>query len=163
MKTSFTVTLIGFILTSCFSKQPEKTGFEGEILPSFNLIMIDSNRINTKDLEIGSSFVFVYYSPSCPYSKAQIAEITDNIELFKSSQFYFITPYPFQQMKSIYEEFELKNYSNIKMGCDSADSFGDHFKVQGFPYIAFYDKRKKLEKVFMGKTSSSDIKKSLNL
>lgn len=163
MKYTLSITLLWLLISACFSKQPEKTGLEGKQLPSFDLILIDSTTMNTNNIKTNKPFIFLYFSPSCPFSKAQIAEITDNIDDLKSLQFYLITPYPFHQMKETFDEFDLKHYPNITIGCDSADFFGEHFKVKGFPFIAFYNKNKKLDKVLVGKTSSSQIIKLSSL
>jgi len=146
-------------LAGCFSKEPEKTGHEGKLIESFNLLLIDSTtKLNTRNISTGKPFVILYYSPRCPYSKAQIAEITDNIDELKDFRFYLITPFPFREMKSISDEFQINKYQNITMCWDSIDFFGNHFDVKAFPYTAFYDKNKLLKKVYIGKISSTQIK-----
>lgn len=146
------------LLSSCYGKKPEKTGLEGKLLPSFSILLPDSlTELNTKDIPTGQPTVFVFFGPQCPYSKAQIKDIIAD-ENLNAIKFYLITPYPFQQMKKLYDEYNLKYSSNIIMGVDSKNFFGQYIGAAAVPYIAIYDKNKVLSKAFMGKVTPTQIK-----
>jgi thiol-disulfide isomerase/thioredoxin len=154
---------IAFIITSiigCFGSEPERTGMEGKPLPGFNLLLTDSTTwINTSQVPKGKPVVLYYFNPHCPYCKAQTKDIIEEIDKLKGIQFYFITPFPFADMKRFSKEYELGKYPNISTGFDTASAMGNYFKVSAVPYIAIYGKDQKLNNTFEGKIYSSQIKK----
>jgi thiol-disulfide isomerase/thioredoxin len=147
-------------LVGCFGSTPEKTGQEGKTLPNFNLLLPDSvTWINTSHVPTNKPLVLFYFNPHCPYCRAQTKDIIEDMDKLKNIQFYFITPFSFREMKSYYKEFQLAKYANITMGRDTANFMGDYFEITGVPYMAIYNKDKKLKKAFMGKIYSSQLKK----
>jgi thiol-disulfide isomerase/thioredoxin len=155
--------IIAFIimcLTGCFGAEPQKTGLEGKPLPTFNLLSPDSSTwIHTNQAPKGKPVALYYFNPHCPYCKAQTKEIIEDMSKLKGIQFYFITPYPFAEMKKFYKEYELEKYTNIITGIDTASAMGNYFEITGVPYLAIYGKEQKLNNTFMGKVFSSQIKK----
>lgn len=146
------------ILTGCFGKRPEKTGLEGKPLPSFKLFLADSiTHFNTKSISTGKPIVFLYFGPYCPYSKAQVQEIIDNIESLKNVSFYFITSWQFRDLKKFYRKYYLEKYPNITAGVDYEDFFAGHFGAQGVPFIAIYGKDNRLKEAFIGEVDSKQI------
>jgi hypothetical protein len=85
-------------------------------------------------------------------------DIINNIDDLKDIRLYVITPDFFPAMKGFYEHFELNKYNNIAMGFDNTGFFRSYFQVKGVPYIAIYNKNKKLSRVFIGKTDVAVIK-----
>ncbi|HEY8957434.1 TlpA family protein disulfide reductase [Chitinophaga sp.] len=137
---------------------PEKTGKEGLLMPSFTLLLSDSvTYINTKDIPKGRPIVLFYFSPYCPFCQAEIKEITKNIDKLKDIQFYVLTPYPYNEMMTFYNGFNLKSYSNIKAAIDINSFFGSYFNTVQIPYLAIYGKEKKLNGAFIGGISSEQI------
>ena len=62
------LTIIIAIFSGCYSTEPEKTGLEGKIMPSFKLLLEDSiTYVDTKNIPIGKPVVLFYYGPHCPY------------------------------------------------------------------------------------------------
>lgn len=158
-KEAFTSLLI--ILSGCFAKAPEKTGLEGKPMPSFNLLLADSTTyLNTNSISSGKPIVLFYFGPDCPYSRAQMEEIIEDINILKDIRFYVFTTAAFSEMKEFYKHYQLDKYPNITVGIDYANFFGDYFEAIGVPYIAIYGKNKKLNKAFMGKVYGRQIKNS---
>jgi hypothetical protein len=60
--------------------------------------------------------------------------------------------------KSYYEKYELNKYSNIKAGIDYNETFVNYFDASTVPYLAIYDKNKKLKQVLQGKNYVSTLK-----
>lgn len=146
-------------LCSCNERPPLKTGLEGKPLPSFNLLLNDSSTyLNTSDIPAGKPVVLFYFSPRCPYCRAQMDEIVGDISSLKDIRFYIFTTWPFSEMKRFYNHYQLQKYSNVTVGVDYKNYFLDHFKADAVPYIALYWKDKTLDKAFMGKIDVSQIK-----
>lgn len=150
-------------LASCFGKEPEtaKTGLEGKPLPAFQLQLPDSiTYLNTANITPGKPMAIFYFSPFCPYCRAQTTEIIEDMDRLKEIQFYFVTPLPYRNMKDFYDEYNLGKYPNIITGVDTAHFINDYFELTGVPFMAVYDKNKILNKAFLGKVYSSQIKKA---
>jgi len=147
-------------LASCFGKEPENTELKGKQLPAFKLLLTDSTTyINTANIPGGEPIVLFYFGPHCPYSRAQMEEIIDDISSLKNIRFYIFTTWPFLEMKDFYTHYQLNKYPNITVGVDYTNFFGDYFKAQGVPYMAIYGKNKRLNDAFVGKIYSNQIKK----
>lgn len=146
-------------IVGCYGSAPEKTGLEGKQLPSFNMLLTDSvTWFNSSHTPAGKQVALFYFSPYCPYCRAQTEEIIEDMDKLKNIQFYFITSYPLQALKDFCKEYKLSKYSNIMSGVDTSRFISDYFEIAGVPYMAIYGKDKKLNKTFMGKIYSSQIK-----
>ena len=155
--------LVLAMLAGCYSAEPEKTGLEGKAMPSFKLLLSDSvTYMDTKNIKTGKPVVIFYYSPRCPYSRAQMEEMIDERAALQDAQLYVVTSAPFEEMKEFYTHYQLNKYPNIVTGFDYTNFVGNYFKVTGYPYTAIYDKEKKLNKAFVGKIFTKQIKRSLD-
>jgi thiol-disulfide isomerase/thioredoxin len=149
------------ILAGCFGSEPQKTGKEGNAMPDFSILLTDSiTWFHTRDIPTGKPIVLFYFSPYCPYCKAQAKEIVEDMDRLKDIQFYFISGYPLPTVKEFYGQYKLDKYSNITIGIDSANLISDYFEIPGIPYLAIYNRNKKLNKTFLGKIYSSQLKKT---
>jgi thiol-disulfide isomerase/thioredoxin len=148
----------------CSSHQTDyKTGLEGKLIPSIDLILIDSTtHLNTSSIPHGKPFVVLCYSPHCPYCRAEIDDILDNIKQFRNTTFYMITPYPLSDMQFFYTSKHLSKYPNIIAAQDYKNAFLTYFKASGVPYTAIYNTRKELIEVFPGNSTTSVIKSILS-
>lgn len=158
MRLFFLVIAISTII-SCQSREPEKTGLEGNAMPSFKIMLLDSSTLDTKEIPQGKPIVLLYYGPHCYYSREQILEITNKINNLKEINFYFITAWPFDDMKVFDSNYHLNRFKNITTARDYTFFFGSYFKAKGVPYLAIYGKDKKLQYTFIGKIPSDQIKK----
>jgi thiol-disulfide isomerase/thioredoxin len=153
--------LIMAILAGCYGSEPQKTGLEGKPLPELSMLLTDSITVlHTRDIPAGKPFVLFYLSPHCPFCRAQTKEIIEDMNKLKDIQFYLITNYPMHDLKGFYKEYQLEKYPNIITGLDTSRAISDYFEISAVPYIAIYGKNKKLNKSFVGKIYSSQIKKA---
>jgi len=156
MKTVYSLLLL-ISLSSCSSAVLDKTGLEGNPLPTFNLFLADSiTHFNTNYIPAGQPIILFYFGPQCPYSRAQIQDLINNMSSFEKVRFYIFTTSSFQELKNFYTEYQLEKYKNITVGVDYTNFFGSYFKVPGVPYLAIYDGNKRLKLAIPGKT---DIKR----
>jgi len=153
--------LLGWMLFSAFTAKPAiKTGKEGRLLPSFELLLPDSTtKFNTADIPAGSPFVVIGFSPTCTHCQAEARDFVKNISQWKDTRIYFITPYPFQDMKGFYKYFKMDKCANITMGHDGTNAFFKYYDSKSIPYTAVFDAKKRLKQVFIGETKSVDVRK----
>jgi hypothetical protein len=158
MKAIFVI--LGIIsLYSCLHKKPETTGLEGKSMPSFKVLLADSSTFfDTQNLRQGQPAVLFYFSPRCPYSRAEMEEIIKNIDRLKNIQFCIFTSFPFPEMKLFYRHYHLEKYQNIKTGIDCTDFFARYFNAHGVPYLAIYGNDKKLRNLFVGDVDGTQIR-----
>ena len=138
---------------------PVHTSMEGQSLPSIDLLLPDSTSfLDVNNVSPGKSIVLFYFGPHCPFCQAQTKEILKHITQLKEIQFYFLTPYPFNDMKNFIRQFQLDNYSNITIGIDYKFFVGTYFKINNVPFLAIYGKDKKLKGAFIGNVKCDQIK-----
>lgn len=155
----FLFLLIVASLAGCFGATPEKTGKEGQPIPEFSVLLLDSTTwLNTHNIPKGKSFVLFYFSPFCPHCKEQTQEIVEEMDNLKDIQFYFISNFPIKTLKPYYKINELSKYPNIVTALDTSHLMANYFRSPGVPYMAIYNKDKKLNKTFLGKINGNQIK-----
>jgi hypothetical protein len=157
------IIVISVVLTGCFGKKPQKTGMEGETLPSFKLLLEDSTTyFDMKNIPKGKPFVLLYFGPYCPYSRAQVEDIVTHSTALKETKFYFFTSWPIKDLKIFSANYKLKKYPNIITGVDYENFFPNYMSATAVPFMAFYDKEKKLNKAYVGKINIEDIQSGLS-
>ncbi len=163
MKNTIIAVLL-FFLTACMDKNPKppKTGFEGKSLPEVTFLLPDSTHFNTKDIPLGQTAVVFYFSTFCPYCRAQMQEMTENMDKLKGIHIYIVTLAKFKDFKNFYNDFNVKQYPNITAGLDYTDTIGRYFKLNGVPFTAIYNPQKKLSEAFHGRISVDQIKAAAN-
>jgi len=150
--------LIGWTLFTAFSTPSMiKTGMEGRLLPSFDLLLADSTTLNTDKIPTGKPMIVIGFSPTCTHCQAETQNLLQRMDSLKNTRILFITPFPFDQMKVFYRYFKLARYPNITMGRDSQDYFLKYFKAQGVPYTTIFDSKKRLKQVIVKEARISDI------
>lgn len=149
------------ILASCYSSEPHKTGKEGESMPSFSLLLTDSiTWVVPNQQSINKPTALYYFSPHCPFCKAQTEQLVKDMDQLKDIQFYFVSRFPMPAIKEYQKKYQLEKYPNIITGMDTATFMTDYFEMPGVPFWAIYNKNKKLSQSFVGKIYSSQIIKA---
>lgn len=147
------------MLSACTSNSTRVvTGFEGRLLPSFPIRLMDSTtQFNMADITAGSPFVVIYFSPYCPHCRAETREMINNMNLISHTRFYMISNFPFSSIRQYYDHFKLGRYPNIIVGQDINTYFLNYYKLQGIPYMAIYNRNKQLSSAMMGQMRVSQI------
>lgn len=151
MRIIFSLMLI-VCLIGCARLEPAKTNHKGEHVPEFSLFLADSSTyFNTTSLHGGKPVIFFYFGPSCPYSRGQMDDFISNARKLKDVQLVLLTTWPFEEMKWFYKHYQLEKYDNMITGVDYTNFFNKYFNASGVPYIAIYDRNRKLKEAFDGK------------
>jgi thioredoxin-related protein len=151
--------LISIFLTACRQNEttkPYKTGMEGKPLPEFAIQLLDSvSYLHSKDIPDGKKLIVFYYSPTCPYCRAQMRDMKNNIEKFKDEQLYILTDADLSSIKKFVSYFDLQNYKNVTIGRDTGGVIQQNYGLESVPFTAFFDKNKKLKVAYSGRTNSN--------
>lgn len=155
--------VIGWTLFTAFSAPSMvKTGMEGRLMPSFNLLLEDSStRLSSAEIPAGKPIIVIGFSPTCKHCGKETDDIIKHIDQFKNTPIYFVTPYPFKEMRGFYRYFKLNRYPNIKMGRDSSDYFMSYFKVTTIPFTAVFDSKKRLKQAFVNPVDAVQLAKAI--
>jgi thiol-disulfide isomerase/thioredoxin len=146
-------------LSGCFQYPPPKTGLEGKRLPSFSILLADSNNnLNTDSIGFGKPFVIIYFKPDCAHCRAQINDIIKHEKELNDTKFYLLTNYPYKEFKKFFFEFHLNEHRNIVTGIDNNSFFSNYLYITTVPYFAFYDKEKRLKQITVGKVKYKELK-----
>ena len=145
------------------AQEPQLPYLSDQTLPAFNLLEVDSTTLfNTDKLPSGKPIVLMYFSPDCEHCQHQTEEILKNMDSLRDVRFVMLTALPFDKMRNFYIFYKLGSYKNIIMGRDYEFFFSRHYGSQYVPYLAIYDRHKKLVKVFDGGTKVSTLIQLVN-
>jgi len=147
-----------FFFLACNQQPHIKTGLEGKPMPNFRILSINGQVKEYKDIiQNDKPTVLFFFSPICPYCRAQTQTIIDNFKYLGNIQFCFISPFPLDYIKSFNEHYKLSNYPNVVVVQDVDSSFENYFRARTVPFLAIYDRRQTLKQVFKGKVNISSI------
>lgn len=146
--------------SGCLQYPPPKTGLEGQKLPTFSMKLIDGKTdLNTDSIKSGKPFVILFFSPDCATCRVEIRDLIDHNTQMGDLKFYLLTNHPFNDLKKFSSEFHLNKYKNIIAGVDYKNYFASYLFITTVPYLAIYDKEKRLKQVMVGKTGYKAVKK----
>lgn len=157
---NISVGIIMLLLLSCHgNRQKVISGLEGKPLPAFKMLLMDSvNYLNTASIPLGQPFVLFYFSPSCPYCRAQTQAIKNELKTIKDIKFYFMSQFPIKEIKEFEQHYSLSDYSNITFAQITDTAFSKYYTIPGIPYMVIYNKNKILKEVLLGKTDVDVIR-----
>lgn len=120
-------------------------------VPPFRILMTDSTSWYDKaDLPKKTAVMIMIFNPECDHCKHETEEIIKNIDKFKNIEIVMATPRDFSEMKAFYGHYDLKRFSNIKVGRDTKFTLPVFYDIRSLPYLAFYDKKGNLIDTFEG-------------
>ncbi|HEV2353158.1 MAG TPA: hypothetical protein VGR89_02860 [Puia sp.] len=140
-------------------RENAKTELEGQLIPSFNLLLADgATTINTAAIPPGSPVVLMLFSPECSYCAELTDSITSNISALKGIRFYFISPFPMPGLQHFSRQYNLDKHTNVVVGMDYDNFYLLHTRTSVIPLAAVYDTQKRLKKVLAGQASARAIR-----
>jgi thiol-disulfide isomerase/thioredoxin len=140
------------------SPKPYKTGMEGKPLPPFAIQLLDSTSfVHSEDLSEGKNLVLFYFSPTCPYCRAQMRDMINNIERFKDKELCILTNADLKSIKGFSEYFKLNRLNNVIVGRDTGSVVLITYRQMRVPFTAFYDKNKKLKAAYIERMSPNSL------
>lgn len=128
--------------------------------PAILLLADSSTRWQLKtNLKKNQQLMIMLFNPDCDHCQHETEQLIKNIDRFKDIQIVMSTTKPFSEMKHFVNRYELRKYPNITVGKDIAFVMIPYYNVKNLPYLAFYDKNKKLISIFEGTLGMDSILK----
>jgi len=111
-------------------------------IPPFRIQLSNGDSLVAKQLKKNMPLMVVYFDPGCEHCQAFTRNLLENIKLFNNIQIVYITYAPITDVQIFEKEFNLRKYSNLKIGTEG-DSFIvlRLYRAAKFPFIALYDKK----------------------
>ena len=129
-------------------------------VPPFSIILVsDSSKFSKDSLEKKRPTMIFIFSPTCDHCKKSTAEMIAKFDKFKKVNIVMASVSKYQYVKKFYDENNLKDYPNIKMGVDADYFLGRFYEVRTYPSIYLYDKKGFFKKFFNSSFTMKDIAK----
>jgi peroxiredoxin len=139
---------------ACQEVKPEltKTGMEGKPLPAFAIQLLDSTSfLHSENLPKGKNLVLFYFSPTCPYCRAQMRDMLNNIERFKDKELCILTNEDLKSTNAFARYFKLNGLNNVFVGVDTGSIVMKTYGLRAVPFTAYFDKNKQLKALYSGR------------
>jgi peroxiredoxin len=146
--------------TACQDEKPNvyKTGMEGKPIPAFSIQLLDSTSfVHSEDIGEGKDLVLFYFSTTCPYCRAQMRDMVNNIEKFKNEKLCILTNDKLHAINAFADYFKLKQLNNVIVGRDTGNVFFNTYGLMTVPFTAFFDKNKRLKVAYMGRMPAHSL------
>lgn len=147
-----------FVMVSCVQKGESDERFNGEPIPSFNILLTDSlSMIHTDKISNSGPIVLIFFDPYCMHCAAETESIVKNITKLKQVKFCFLSIASMKDVRFFYHKYNMGRYDNIIVGVDTGFAYMKHFGVTGVPHTTIYTKNRRLTKVFLSEITASQL------
>ena len=139
---------------ACQEEKPQvyKTGMEGKQIPAFAIQLLDSTSyIHSEDIGEGKGLVLFYVSTTCPYCRAQMRDMVNNIEKIRNEKLCILTNDKLRSLNAFANYFKLKQLSNVIVGRDTGHVFFNTYGLITVPITAYFDKNNRLKVAYIGR------------
>jgi thioredoxin-related protein len=121
---------------------PEAPYLKNPGFPPIRLLQVDSVHFVTKeDIKKNHKILLIFFSPECEHCKHQTSDILADFSKFKDIEIVMATFQPFDEMKTFYTYYRIRDHSNIMMGRDEKYMLPPFYRMKSLPYLALYDKK----------------------
>ena len=117
-------------------------------IPPFKILLSDSSSFAKDDLPKNVPVVIMYFSPDCGHCQLQVKEMADSMSFAKNVVFILASYKPVPEIAAFEKQYQLNQFSNIKIGRDTKYFIPSFYKVKFTPFVAVYSKKGKLLKAF---------------
>jgi peroxiredoxin len=127
-------------------------------LPFFKIISLDSSKcINTADLHTGKPILFMYFGPNCEVCQQETKELIKHLDALQNIDIYMISNESTESSKRFSQFFRLDTIQNIFIGSDYDYTFFNIYSPNSIPFLAIYDSKKNLKKLYREKVPITSI------
>lgn len=135
----------------------------GAPLPEIKFFSKEGKYLTQKDLESEGNLLIMLFNPTCDHCEDQTILFRDNIFLFKKTKIVLVAG---SMMKEHLEYFsnntKISSYPSIQLSVDSCNYIEKVFQYKTLPQLNFYDKNRKLTRIFSGSTPLDSLKQYID-
>jgi len=124
----------------------------------FKMVSLDSSEyISSHEIPSNHPIIFIYFSPDCEHCQNEVKWILKDSEKLIKSNIYLVANEPFSELRKFYVNNNLEKERNIRVVKDYEYSFYRKFLPATTPFIAIYNTKKELIKLYTGETSVKSL------
>lgn len=148
------------LFASSLSAQYEPAPFQQtKTIPPLELQLPDNSLLTKEKLKKDAPLIIMFFSPGCDHCQHQTEAMIKRIKDLSKYQIVMATYQPMEELVEFNKKYGLQKYANITTGRDIKYILPPFFRIQNFPYLAFYDKNGSLKGSFEGNLSVDEILK----
>jgi hypothetical protein len=119
-------------------------------IPAFNLLLPDSTWFTKDQLPLSKYdyAVIIYFDPACGHCQHEAQEISKNMDSLTNAFFVFAAYKSLEEIKGFASYYQLDKFANVRIGRDPQYFIPSFYHVTRNPFVAVYNKKGLLEKVF---------------
>jgi len=131
-------------------------------LPDFEIVsMLDTlGHVWPDKLPAACPIIFMYFDPECDHCQEETKQIVKHAADLAGTKIFMIAHTSYSSLVKFYQEFGLRKMQNLVVGNDTDMSFYRCFVPSAVPFIAIYNKKKELVKIYLGQTDIASIIRS---
>jgi hypothetical protein len=127
-------------------------------LPDFKIALTNSTYFDGRNIKKAAPVMFVYFLPDCNECENFTKVLLDNIKALQGIQIIMITNTSLKEVSQFEQHFNLKRYSNIKVGSEGKTFvFQRQFNIETFPFVALFNNRGSLMATYSFQTSPENL------
>lgn len=138
-----------FTTTVSAQSAPEAPYKKDPKVPAFKILQTDSTWFTKDQLPKKYDYTaIIYFAPDCGHCQYTVGELVKKMDSLKNVFFVFAAYKSLTEIGEFYNHYNLAVYPNIRMGRDPEYFIPSFYHVQSTPYVAVYDKKGMLIKVY---------------
>lgn len=117
-------------------------------IPDFTILQTDSTWFTKEQLPKYPYTAIVYFAPDCGHCQITAKELVASMDSLKNVFFVFVAYRPLDEIRAFYHYYGLDKFSNVRMGRDPKYFVPAFFQVRSTPFVAVYNQKGALVRVF---------------
>jgi thioredoxin-related protein len=157
--------LLCFFLALCFSSLAQQDTMTPAYLrhpevPGLQLLRTDSTRYTNDDLPKKKQVLLMLFSPDCDHCQHEAEQLAANKKALADTHIIMASTYPLFRLTAFADKYGLSGMTNVVLAKDPYYILVSFYALRQFPYLALYDKKRKLIKTFEGAVGVDQVLKA---
>ena len=157
--------IFSFVLlfTACHFRMDRRQLAGIRKIPEFRILSTDSCRcITSESFPMGHPTVLFYFDPDCKHCQRETKNILAHLPQMRNANIYWETNGETDDLKHFSRHFHLDTLTNGMIGSDYEYSFYRAYLPPSVPYMAIYNDRGELRKIYNGEINVNSIIATVN-
>lgn len=120
------------------------------IFPPVKLTLANNTYFTKANLPTKKPSMLMVFNPECEHCQHETEEMIKHIDWFDGCTIVMSTSQPRDSMIKFIDKYKLADHPNIIVGRDEQFFLYSYYAIRSLPFLAFYDKNKKLISVSRG-------------
>lgn len=129
-------------------------------VPGLQLFLADSTKYTNENLPSKKQLLLMLFSPDCDHCQHEAEQIVANREALKDTHIIMTSSYPLARIREFGERYHLTEMNNVVLTKDPYYVLLSFYAVKSLPYLALYDKNRKLIRTYQGSVGIEQLLQS---